>query len=330
MEPSGWSLIPGPIGVKEYGCGLMISGRGIACSDMTAHPTRRKPVHEVWTEHEAKPRRKWHRETFTCAFSGHVVPAAQVAKLRPEDAGLGIDLPDGRRLARCLRCDAWIQTTAPAKPTREHLPSIDELQVPKRGRALRDHIVIRLIAIDRAIHSVLFGIIATGLSLLEAKFGSVNRWAQDLVNTLTRTTSDTGPATSRTFIVRELERLLHLRSHTVLLLAITAAAYCVIEGVEAVGLWGERRWAEYLTAIATAGFLPFEIHELVKRVTVLRVTALVVNLAILAWLVWKKRLFGIRGGAKALEVEEEFDRHELFGPPQGDRATVSTPGAGAP
>ena len=36
-------------------------------------------------------------------------------------------------------------------------------------------------------------------------------------------------------------------------LAVTAVIYAVVEGVEAVGLWRERRWAEYLTAIATAG-----------------------------------------------------------------------------
>src|SRR5205814_2099463 len=82
-------------------------------------------AHEVWTEVEARPRRKWHRETFACAFSGHVVPAAHVAELRPEDAGLGLDLPDGRRFARCLRCDAWVQTTPPRTPQAEYLPPID-------------------------------------------------------------------------------------------------------------------------------------------------------------------------------------------------------------
>ena len=112
-----------------------------------------------------------------------------------------------------------------------------------------------------------------------------------------------------------INQFLNLREHTLLVLGFTATAYAVVEGVEAVGLWLERRWAEYLTAIATAGFLPFEIHELMKRVTVLRITALVVNLAILVYLVWRKRLFGIRGGAKALERSAEIDREELFGPP---------------
>jgi hypothetical protein len=54
-----------------------------------------------------------------------------------------------------------------------------------------------------------------------------------------------------------------------------------------------KRWAEYLTAVATAGFLPFEIYELTKQIPVLRVLALVVNMVILVYLVWAKRLFGI-------------------------------------
>jgi uncharacterized membrane protein (DUF2068 family) len=78
------------------------------------------------------------------------------------------------------------------------------------------------------------------------------------------------------------------------ILSITAGAYALVEGVEAVGLWRERRWAEYLTVVATAGFLPFEIDELAKRVTAFRIGALVVNLAVLVYLVWSKRLFGFR------------------------------------
>ena len=90
----------------------------------------------------------------------------------------------------------------------------------------------------------------------------------------------------------------------------------MVEGSEAVGLWLEKRWAEYLTAVATAGFLPFEIRELIDRITALRVVAFVVNVAILMYLVWAKRLFGIRGGAKADE-RADADREALFGPGSG-------------
>jgi uncharacterized membrane protein (DUF2068 family) len=254
----------------------------------------------------------FHAETFVCSRRGHVTPAALVEQLRPEDAGLGVDLPDGRRMARCTRCDVWIDTTPPANPVRKTLPTVDDIKLPRRGRPLRDAIVLRLIAIDRGVHAVLFSLLAVILFLLETNLGSLRQDAQTLISNLTE---NTGQGASQGTLDRWLHDLLHIRKHTVLILLFTAIAYAVVEGVEAVGLWLEKRWAEYLTAIATAGFLPFEIHELTKKVTVLRVAALVVNVAILVWLVWRKRLFGVRGGIKAEEQDEEIDRRALFGPP---------------
>ena len=143
--------------------------------------------------------------------------------------------------------------------------------------------------------------------------------AQALLDGLKSTVAQTGQEPSRGFLARLLVRVLNLDRNTLLVLAFTATGYCVIEAVEAVGLWRERRWAEYLTALATAGFLPFEVHELIVRITVFRVGALVVNVAILVWLVYRKKLFGVAGGAKAL-ANEAIDRRALFGPPGTDPA----------
>jgi uncharacterized membrane protein (DUF2068 family) len=259
----------------------------------------------------------WHPETFVCSRRGHVLPAALVERLRPEDAGLGVDLEDGRRMARCTRCDVWVATTPPEHPRRETLPSIHDIKLPRRGRPLRDAIVLRLISIDRGVHAVVFAALAVLLFLLETNLGSLRSDAHRLISNVT---ADTGQGASQGTIDRWLHDVLNLKKHTLLILLFTAIAYAVVEGVEAVGLWLERRWAEYLTAVATAGFLPFEVRELAKRVTVLRVGALVVNVAILAWLVYRKRLFGVRGGLKAEHHEEEFDRRELLGPPAGATA----------
>jgi uncharacterized membrane protein (DUF2068 family) len=256
-----------------------------------------------------------------CSRRGHVTPAALVERLRPEDAGLGVDLGDGRRMARCTRCDVWIATTPPAEPIRKTLPDLRDMKVPRRGKPLREAIIIRLIAIDRALHSILFGLLAAVLILLELNLGSLH---DEVSRILRDIAGDTGQQAGRGFIVTELAKLLNLNKDTLLLLAATAIAYCVVEGVEAVGLWRERRWAEYLTAIATAGFLPFEIKEIVDKVTVLRVTALVLNIAILLWLLWRKRLFGLNGGVKAAEAEEEaVDREALFGAPKETGAVVT-------
>jgi len=260
------------------------------------------------------PLRHWHPETSVCSLRRHVTPAATVARLRPEDAGLGVDLPDGRRLARCVRCDVWLAVTPPADPTTETLPPLDELEVPRRGRPLRDAIVLRLIALDRAIHAVIFGLLAWLLIYIDLHLGGLQSGAHSLLQAVQRVLSNRGQQSSRDFIVSQLTNVLNLKASTLSVLAGSAVAYCVVESVEAVGLWLEQRWAEYLTAIATAGFLPFEIRALIDRVTVLRVVALVLNMAILVWLLWRKKLFGLNGGYHP--KAEPFDRRELFGPPR--------------
>jgi uncharacterized membrane protein (DUF2068 family) len=62
--------------------------------------------------------------------------------------------------------------------------------------------------------------------------------------------------------------------------------YAALGLLEGLGLMLEKVWAEYLTAIITASFLPLEIFELMHRVTWVRIGFLVANLAVLAYLVW--------------------------------------------
>ncbi len=105
---------------------------------------------------------------------------------------------------------------------------------------------------------------------------------------------------------------LHL---TVLGLIVTA--YAALEATEMVGLWMGKRWAEYLTLVATSAFLPYEIYELTISVTVIKSIAFVVNLAVVVYLLVAKRLFGIRGGHKV-----QAQRHlDLSGWTAVDRAT---------
>jgi uncharacterized membrane protein (DUF2068 family) len=272
-----------------------------------------------------RPFADWHPETFLCSMEGHVTPAATVARLRPEDAGLGVDLPDGRRLVRCMRCDVWLAVHPPEDPVSESLPPLAEMEVPKRGRPLRDSIILKLIAIDRGVHAVIFALFAILLIYLDQHLGGLQRGAQDLLDAVRRALQDTGQAASRDFISRMLSQFLNLSKNTLLVLAGTAIVYAVVESIEAVGLWLEKRWAEYLTAIATAGFLPFEIRALIDRVTVLRVVALVINLAILLWLLWRKRLFGLNGGYQPHDAD--IDREALYGPPAAVLAPDAVPEA---
>ena len=74
-------------------------------------------------------------------------------------------------------------------------------------------------------------------------------------------------------------------------LAIGAIAYALLEGTEGVGLAMRRRWAEYLTVIATGILIPYELFEVIRHVTLFKVGALLLNLAVVGYLAYRKRLF---------------------------------------
>jgi uncharacterized membrane protein (DUF2068 family) len=88
---------------------------------------------------------------------------------------------------------------------------------------------------------------------------------------------------------RFLVRLTGLPAGRLHALGIAFFAYAGLFVVEGIGLWRQKRWAEYLTVIATSSFVPLEIYELVKDVTPPRIAALLANLFVVAYLVWALR-----------------------------------------
>jgi uncharacterized membrane protein (DUF2068 family) len=144
---------------------------------------------------------------------------------------------------------------------------------------------IKVIIVERIVKAIV--LIALAISLLVAgRKGWLAEWseyAQDQLNL----------AAGHGLIVQLLLRLLIFIgnfSH-VDVLAIGAIGYALLEGTEGVGLAMRRRWAEYLTVIATGGLIPYEAYEVVHRLTLFKVGALLLNLAVVGYLAYRKRLF---------------------------------------
>ncbi len=254
-----------------------------------------------------KPRRfrpRFHWELLVCGVEGHELLGTDAARLRPEDAIVARE-EGGFRWHRCVRCDSWLPLPLPERPTRETPPRREEIELPLRGKALRDRVVLRIIAIDRAIHFVVLGLLSVALFLFASHELSLRRVFYRIVNAVQGTSGT--PSSKGHGIVHELEHLFTLRSSTLYAVSAIAAVYAVLEGVEAVGLWYQRRWAEYLTFVATVAFIPYEVYELARTVTAFKAVAFVVNVAIAVYLLYAKRLFGLRGGAAADEFERSRD-----------------------
>ena len=205
-----------------------------------------------------------------------------------------------------MRCDSWVALTPPDHPTRKYPPSREEMILPLRGKPLRDRYVLRLIAVDRLVHFLVLGGLAAVVFLFADNRATLN---QDFTAILKDLQGGLGGpvANSNHGIVHDLQYLFAVNLRNLYLVGAAIAAYSVLEGVEAVGLWLGKRWAEYLTFVATIVFVPYEIYELTKTVTPLKVVALVINLAIAVYLLFAKRLFGLHGGGKAERAEHEAD-----------------------
>jgi uncharacterized membrane protein (DUF2068 family) len=265
----------------------------------------------------ARPGRKrlhvdW--ELISCAFNGHELIGTDAAEVRPQDHAL-VREGNGLRWYRCLRCDAWLPLTPPEQPVTPTVPSLDEVAIPLRGRPLRDRYVLRLIAVERGFHVLVFGLLAVAIFLFiphrDELHSDYTHFLQDLRNGVV------GSSVGRGGFWTLINRLFSISETDLILIGVVLVLYCVLLCVEIVGLWRARRWAEYLTFVESCVLLPYEFYELTKSVTVLKVGGLVANLAILLYLAIVHRLFGIRGGSRAVRAAYQADGGRLA----FDRAT---------
>ena len=70
-------------------------------------------------------------------------------------------------------------------------------------------------------------------------------------------------------------------------IAIATFAYSGLFLVEGVGLWKGLHWAEVLTVVATSSLIPIEIYEIHRHPSLNKVLVLLLNVLILAYLIWR-------------------------------------------
>jgi uncharacterized membrane protein (DUF2068 family) len=251
-----------------------------------------------------RPRLHW--ELVICSLRGHALVGTHAAALRPQDEIFAREDAAGVRWFRCLRCDSWLPLPAPERTAEEHPPSREQIELPLRGKPLRDKVVLRLIALNRAFHFIAL----VGLGVLVLLFAADRATLRE---TFYKVITDLqgGVAANQSHahgILHEIDNAFTTSSSHLHLVGAVLLVYGVIEGIEAVGLWYQRRWAEYLTFLVTASLLPLEIYELANRATVFKAIAFVINIAVVVYLLRAKRLFGLRGGVAADHAEAAIDQ----------------------
>ncbi len=177
----------------------------------------------------------------------------------------------------------------------------------RRGRALRDAVVLRLLALERLVRGLALVGLAYGLWRFSGARGALQQVFESYLPALVPLADRLGVDLNETGPVNAVEKLLAISSSTLLLVTVGVLAYGLLELTEALGLWLMKRWGEYVAVVGTAIFIPLEVHEIVAKLTWLRVAALAINLFAVGYLLWTKHLFGLRGGFPAYEAERRTD-----------------------
>ena len=134
---------------------------------------------------------------------------------------------------------------------------------------------VRIVAVFEAAKGLL--VVLTGFGLLALLHRDLQALGAELVTHLHMNPASRIP---RIF----LNALSALTDARLWQLAGVALAYALLRFAEAWGLWRERRWAEWLAVASGAIYLPFEVIELARGMSLLKLATFAANLAILLYM----------------------------------------------
>lgn len=227
----------------------------------------------------------------SCSRKGHVTYAPQEATYR---AKLEASTPLGDAW-RCLRCGTYVlgdpHGAGPA----------DDAPVLLRGKALRSAFILRMLAIERWVRGVIIALLGVGVFRLKTTQVSLQQLFDRDLKSLKPFFDQIHFAVSDSSTVDAIERVLNAKPSTLNLIAAGLLCYGALQILEGVGLWSLKRWGEYVAVVGTTLFIPLEVYEVTQKVSWLKVTVLVINIAAVFYLLLSKRLFGVRGGHRAYE-----------------------------
>jgi uncharacterized membrane protein (DUF2068 family) len=232
----------------------------------------------------------------TCGRRGHVTyaPAEDELRLR-----LHASTPVGEAW-RCLRCGDFVLGEPRLSGPAANAPIV------LRGRALRDAVILRLLSFERFFKGLVVLLAGYGVIRFRTSRDAVERAFHDDLPLLKPFADKIGWNLEDSSIVHTIRTVIEAQSKTLLLVAVGLIVYGVLQLIEGVGLFMLKRWGEYFAVVATSLGLPIEIFELTEKITWLRVTTLIINVAAVLYILLSKRLFGLRGGHAAYQAE----RHE--------------------
>lgn len=148
------------------------------------------------------------------------------------------------------------------------------------GTGARHDRLLPWIAAERGLRAIV--LVAAGVVLVTHPHAD---WAREISHLAERLGLD--PKSN--WVQRLIDDVRKIHTHENVVFGAIALAYGALEAAESYGLWTRRRWGEWLTVVATSLLLIPEVWELTKSATLLKVGALLVNLAVVGYLLWRLR-----------------------------------------
>src|SRR3954453_1629905 len=230
-----------------------------------------------------------------CSRQGHATYAPDEPELRQRlctETALG-------SAWRCLRCGDYVLGEPHGQGPADDAPIV------LRGKALREAFVLRLLAVERWGRALILALLAAAVIKFETSQTSLQQFFEKELPRLKGAAAAFNYDLDKSPTITHIRSLLHSRHGPLHLVEAFLIGYALLQLAEGIGLWSLKRWGEYVAVVGTSLFLPLEIHELTKHVTYVKVAPFLINLALVVYLIVSKRLFGVRGGARAAHAKRQ-------------------------
>ena len=140
--------------------------------------------------------------------------------------------------------------------------------------------MIRLVAVFKLLKAAL--LIVAGIGILKLMHTDV---AGELYRWIVMLGLDPG---SR-YVNDAIQKVTDLSPDKIKELGLGSFLYAALFLTEGIGLWLLKHWAEWFTVISTSSLVPLEIYEIHRRPTAIRIIVLVINLAVVGYLLYRIR-----------------------------------------
>ena len=126
-------------------------------------------------------------------------------------------------------------------------------------------------------------------SLIAISVGAFRLLHKDIGEFAERSVERLGLDPGRHYVMLAVEKASRLGSAQIKKLGIVGLIYAALFLTEGTGLWMLRRWGEWVTIIISGSLVPVEVYEICRHPSVTKIAVLVINVAIVIYLIWKIR-----------------------------------------